>query len=155
MRNDEYLTVNVCTAFKPKRTCVWNDCVDKLCVQPGPRWRRLQQWAARWLVRMGAKNLRSVQSNSIITWKQIPTYPLVEQIRKQREVCELLWRGKLDRVVVGHDVMGKLLREMMLLMPFSFEAEMHMAFGVERRIFDLRIQYVPWMTGILVLPKER
>lgn len=151
----DYTVVNIVTAYEPVRRLVTDDVYDNLNIAVGGRWQWLQRWAANWLKRMGALNLRCVSKWTQPTWKQIPTYPLIKHIKKQRLVCELLWDGDLDRIVIGHDLMAELLHEVAAMHPFSFEVNIDLYNSGSYQVYGLRVQYVPWMTGLLVLPKER
>lgn len=89
------------------------------------------------------------------TWERIDEGNLVNALHKNIESVDSIWRGECSRVLVGPDVMCELLREIEeLQQPFTVPVSFRLGKGSEVKLFGLKVQYVPWMRGTLLVPEE-
>ena len=134
---------------------VTDDFVDTLHIAPGPKWQWVQRWLERLLRYLGAKQLRCEVSTRNM-WTRLDTHNVMDIIRKHRHVCEMLWHGELDRVLVGRDEMFELKEKAFHAAPsFVFMTELDLCHGNQFKVMDITIQFVPWINGVVCVPKVR
>ena len=109
-------------------------------------------WA--WLQRLCISFLRWRQCNTFgekitITRHIIDSDNIIEQICKQKPALMQQYHQKAERLLIGADDFSELMKQPMLNQVFSFDAE----YRYDGNIFGMKITVVPWMTGMVVLPK--
>ena len=65
-----------------------------------------------------------------------------------------VWHGEVDRVIVGREMYEKLLHRMADECPFEGMVDVHVSFGREIRLRGINVQFIPWIEGWAVIPKE-
>lgn len=78
---------------------------------------------------------------------------LLEGILKSRRDIDMIYRGEVRRLLVGPDAMDPLQAELWEKVgPRSFPEKVHLMGPWGRKVFDLDVQYIPWMRGVLLVP---
>ena len=85
------------------------------------------------------------------TTHQIDTVDIVANLCKQRSGLLELYDMEGERVLIGNDAYMELTGNVALRQMTSLLGEYRSA---QRTVMGMRITVIPWMNGILVLPKE-
>ncbi len=110
----------------------------------------LQTLAWKFLNRVGAVCPAFVDRIKVTRHRVDPKSLLDELYRQRREAHHMLNGGPASRVVMGPEDYMRLMKETEpMLRHFVFDAEGRDGRG---RILDLKIEIIPWMEGVLVLP---
>lgn len=114
-------------------------------------WAWLQRLCFRFLSWRGCQHERAVTS---FTRRRIDPDMVVEALFKQkRTVTEMLGRGG-EIVIIGSEDYAQMMRESELGSPLCFSANYDHAAGGHRTAMGLRVVVVPWISGMVVLPRE-
>ncbi len=114
-------------------------------------WAWLQRLCFRFLRWRGCQHQQAVTT---FTRRRIDPDSVVEALFEQKHsVHEMLGRGG-EVVIIGSDDYAQMMRESQLGSPLCFSASYDYAAGGHRSAMGLRVVVVPWISGMVVLPRE-
>lgn len=85
-----------------------------------------------------------------ITKHTVKPKDFMEAVFRQRRNIEYEFNRRPTKMYIGADDYQELMKAVEVNTPFMFRAE----YNIDRRVMGLDVHVVPWMKGILLLPKE-
>lgn len=114
-------------------------------------WAWLQRLCFRFLRWRGCQHRQTVTT---FTRRRIDPDRVVEALFEQKcAVKEMLGRGG-EVVIIGTEDYAQMMRESVLGSPLCFSARYNHGAGGHRTAMGLRVVVVPWISGMVVLPRE-
>lgn len=120
----------------------------------GPAWiRSAVNRALRWLDAKAPPALNRVKVRRF----NAPSGPFLDRLRLQQRDMDRIYNQKARVLFIGPDSWPEAEREVLMasrVMHFP-DAEMRLGGGNGIRVFGVEIVFVPWMTGVLLVPEWR
>jgi hypothetical protein len=82
---------------------------------------------------------------------------LLQGIVKNFNAVNAIYRNEIERILVGTDQINRLcgeLDEHLVSRPYAFDERVRLMGPDGMRICGVRVQVVPWMRGVLLVPKD-
>lgn len=117
--------------------------------KPRGRAQFLQRWAWRFLQRRGAL-AQAVTEHLEYTRHRIDTRDLMRRLIEQRR-ASLEMGFEPEELLIGSEDFAELMGYPQIQHAVSFDTTYNRGY----RIYDLRVRIIPWMRGMLAMPKER
>lgn len=119
--------------------------VDSFQFRKDKKWHWLQRVCIYLLTKIGAFRQYDEERIEHVTFDDLP---FIENILRHKWNVEDVFDIELDRIIIGGKDFEKLLASPDIKQYFQFQA------GKQSRFLDLAVEVVPWMNGIVVLPRK-
>jgi hypothetical protein len=126
-------------------TTIRFDRPDAFALRLDQKWPWLQRVCIAILRKLGAYDIGEtvkIERSTI----DAPTF--MERLFKQQSNITQFFNVRPTRLLIGSEDYAELMREAVTTGQFNFRAE----YGIGREICGLKVEVVPWMRGVLVLP---
>ena len=112
------------------------------------------QRTVRWVAQNWFGLRATATSKQMSVDYQVVTGRQLRDIVRQLKAVEAIYRGEVDRIVIGRDIMDQICEHSLEMPPSSFGVSMPTGGSNGLKILGIHVQYLPWFEGWMIIPKE-